>query len=218
MIRVAPQPQPAHFVADVETPGKRFLAKVSRPSAKEWRAHAYWTKVIPDMYAAYGGICHFSCHWIPRDTGSITIEHFKPKSKFPKLAYEWANFRLMCGTLNGRKKDFEDVLDPFAIDDDMFTIHFPSLLVKPTAGLTPAAAQKVRATIDRLRLNDDGTCLHGREHYVRAYCESDISFEFLKRKAPFVARELEKQDLVTRIKTVMPYAVPPKPQKPRGRR
>ena len=221
MIHVTAQAEPARFENDVRKPGLEYLKTKKRkaPTGKEWRSHAYWTKIIPDLYAAYGGICQFSCHWIPRDTGSINVEHFNPKSKFPKLAYEWTNYRLMCGTLNGRKKDYQDVLDPFTINDDMFIIDFPSLLVKPGGGLKAADKTKVNKTIARLRLNDAGTCLHAREHWIRSYCENNITFAYLKGKAPFLARELERQSLVDRIKTIMPYGpvtppLPPPKNKP----
>lgn len=215
MIRVTAQKEPARFDTDVRQPGLKYLRKKrTKPTTKEWRSRAYWTEVIPEMYDAYGGICHFSCHWIPRDTGSVTIEHFQPKSKFPKLAYEWDNFRLMCGTLNGRKKDYQDVLDPFKVGDAMFMIDFPSLLVKPSAGLKSADATKVNKTIARLRLNDNGTCLHAREHWVRSYCEGNITFAFLKSHAPFLARELERQSLVDDIKKLMPYGTAPPPTAP----
>lgn len=206
MIRVAAQPEPSDFADKVRRPGEVFLVATPQPSTAEWKSHSYWTRSIPDLYKAYRGICNFSCHWIPPDTGSKTIEHFKPKSKHPKLAYEWSNFRLMCGTLNGRKKDFEDVLDPFVINDDAFIIQFPSLLVKSYPGLPPTDEKSAEDTIKRLRLNDAGTCLQARHDWLRPYCEGEVNFDFLQRHAPFLARELKRQKLKTVIKTMMSYA------------
>lgn len=36
---------------------------------------------------------------------SASVEHFRPKSLFPSLAYDWANYFLGCGGCNGAKSD-----------------------------------------------------------------------------------------------------------------
>ncbi len=38
-------------------------------------------------------------------TRSGQVEHFKPKSLFPSLAYDWSNYFLGCGGCNGAKSD-----------------------------------------------------------------------------------------------------------------
>jgi len=169
MMHVNPVPAPAHFARLVGDPGRAYLRITPHPTTAQWRNHDYWSEVKWDLYDAYGGICNFTCHWIPRDTGSITVEHYKPKSRYPNKAYVWSNFRLMCGTLNGRKRDYEDVLDPLRVADGTFIITFPSLLVKPAPNLTRYTARRVLATIARLQLNDEGTCIKARERYVKQY-------------------------------------------------
>jgi hypothetical protein len=136
------------------------------------------------------------------DTGSNTVEHFLPKDKYPKQAYEWDNYRLVSGMLNGRKRTREDVLDPFQVQNGWFVIDFPSLLVKPAPELAPGIAQSVQITVEILGLNDAGTCLQGREAYVRAYCSGEIDFPYLTKKAPFIALELQRQGLVQSIKSM----------------
>jgi hypothetical protein len=95
--------------------GKHFLVQNPHPTGRQWRGHEYWTRIIPDLYDAYGGICAYSCHWTPYDTSWKTVEHFKPKSKYPEEAYCWANYRFVCGLLNGCKEDHEDILEPFTL-------------------------------------------------------------------------------------------------------
>ena len=203
MIRVVPQPEPPVFSARVRRPGRRFLRRTPNPTSKQFATHAYWREVLVLLHEAYRGICAYSCHWIPYDTGSDTVEHFLCKKNHPDRAYEWTNYRLVCGTLNGRKGDFDDVLDPFVVENGDFVLQFPSLLVVPSPDLPFADQKKVQRTIDRLRLNDEGTCLKSRIKWVYDYCDDHISFEHLRFHAPFIVLELERQNLTMKIKSVM---------------
>lgn len=125
MIHVDENAEPPEFNDRVRRKGRRFLRDYPRPTSKQWRSHSYWREVGPQLHDQYDGICAYSCHWIPYDTGADTVEHFRPKDIYPKQAYEWRNYRLVCATLNGRKGVHEDVLDPFEIQDGWFVIDFP---------------------------------------------------------------------------------------------
>ena len=113
MILVREQSEPSNFAEKVRRRGQDFLAKNPRPSAKQLADQPYWRDAAKQLYDAYDGICAYTCHWIAFDTGSRTVEHFVPKVVAPDLAYEWSNFRLVCGRLNSRKGRHQDVLDPF---------------------------------------------------------------------------------------------------------
>ena len=203
MIRVQQQPEPPEFDRLVRQPGLGFLQGNMHPTNSQWKSHSYWRNIITQLRDCYEQICAYCCHWIPPDTGSNTVEHFLSKDKYPKQAYEWNNYRLVSGTLNGQKGIREDILDPFRIQNGWFVIDFPSLLVKPAQELEPVLYQSVQITIDALRLNDEGTCLQGRWAYIRDYCLSEIHFYHLSKKAPFIALELQRQGLVQKIKAIM---------------
>src|ERR1700689_4415537 len=131
MIRVNQAPEPGNFDDRVRQRGLRYLGNPARrPTVKQWSSHSYWREVGNELHNAYAGICAYSCHWIPYDTGADTVEHFRPKDTYPTEAYEWSNYRLVCATLNGRKGTFEDVLDPFVIQNGWFVIDFPSMLIQ----------------------------------------------------------------------------------------
>jgi len=202
MIHIDQREEPANFNEGVRRRGQHFLRDNPQPTSRQWRSHRYWHQVASELHNAYGGICAYSCHWIPYDTGADTVEHFRPKDIYPAEAYEWSNYRLVCGTLNGRKGAHEDVLDPFLIQDGWFVINFPSMLVRPHSNLEPANRQSVQATIDRLGLNDEGTCLKSRVRWLMDYCSDDISFDYLRRNAPFIVAELERQYLAATIREV----------------
>jgi hypothetical protein len=202
MIHIGPKEEPEKFSSRVRAKGERFLRGNPSPTSKQWRAHRYWLEVSSDLHEAYSGICAYSCHWIPYDTGADTVEHFRPKDVYPSEAYEWNNYRLVCATLNGRKGTHEDVLDPFLIEDGWFVLDFPSMLVKPRASLASAERKRVQATIARLGLNDEGTCLKSRVKWLRDYCLNGITLDYLRRHAPFIVAELERQSLVATIRDV----------------
>lgn len=196
MIPVKMQPEPSDFFNKVQEPGERFLTRVPEPRGRDWRDHDYWTTIIPDLYEAYNGICAYTCHWIPLDTGSISVDHFKPKGKYPQDAYRWANYRLACGALNGRKGEHEDVLDPFTLQNGWFAMDFPSLLVKPGEHLLEDESVCVHKTIKRLKLNGE-TCVRGRQAWLLRYLRGG-KFEALAKDAPFIASELKRQKLAAK--------------------
>lgn len=205
MIHVDMQPEPPDFDEVVRQPGLAFLVDRPTPSDKEFNSHAYWRRVLRHLRDAYRGICAYSCHWVPYDTGADTVEHFHPKALHPAKAYEWVNYRFVCSRLNGRKGVYEDVLDPFLIETGWFVIDFPSLLVKPATRLEELLQSRIRTTCERLGLNDEATCLKQRYHYVRDYCVQGLPFALLQRDAPFLASEISRQGYIHTLNQVMVF-------------
>lgn len=201
MIPVTPQSEPPNFDRDVRTPGHQFLMRVPHPTSKQFKRFNYWTAVSDQLYRAYHQICAYSAVFIPPLTGSDTVEHFTPRSLQPSLAYEWSNYRLVCSRLNGKKGDNTDVLDPFRVGNDWFILDFPSLTVKANPTIGPWEQTQVNQTISRLGLNDE-ECIEARFHWLDCFCDSN-DFHFLTEHSPFVAHELERQDLVPIIAQMM---------------
>jgi hypothetical protein len=206
MIPVIPQPEPPNFDEVVRQKGLRFLRKftTTKPTTSQWKEHAYWNKLQVEFYNAYRGICAYSAHWVPR-SDNPNIDHYIPKFARPDLAYEWSNYRLACPFINGCKADFQDVLDPFTIQENWFTLDFPTLLVKPDSTLDEQKFAEIEYTIRRLKLNDD-KFLDVRSNWLQGYCTGEASFNCLKRNAPFIASELERQGLIEEIKVIMKYS------------
>lgn len=204
MMPLAAAPEPVGFDALVRIPGQDFLSRIPRPSSRDWRTHNYWVRAAADLREAYRSICAYSCHWIPFVDGQ-SVDHFEPKATRPFLAYEWTNYRFVFGVLNGCKGAHTDVIDPFDVQPGWFVIRFPSLLVVPGDDVSAEVAVRVRATCERLRLNDENRCLRDREDYIREYCSGRVTFGYLEHKAPFLASELRRQALVDDIKMMMKY-------------
>lgn len=187
MIHVEPQPEPADFDARVRQKGQEDVQ-----GTDELRPH--WRHCIPQLWQAYRGICAYSCLHIPRGTGAMSVDHLLPKSKQRALAYEWNNYRLACSRMNARKNAFEDVLDPFEVQDGWFALDLSTLQVTPGAGLPALVQQRVQDTIDRLDLNDD-EFITARTAYYDSYRDGDLTFRHLRKHFPFLAMELIRQGL-----------------------
>jgi 5-methylcytosine-specific restriction endonuclease McrA len=195
MIPVQPQPEPPVFNELVRVPGKQFLAEVPTPTTKQWEGKEYWRRALPDMRKAYKSICTYCAHWIPHSTGNHSIDHFVPRFREPNLAYEWSNFRYVAARFNSRKGT-RAILDPFNLLPNWFIIDFTSLFVKPNPDLLLSQKEAVLETIKHLKLNEDDDLVAEREAWIQNYRDGHISFSFLKKQAPFIAYELERQGLL----------------------
>lgn len=199
MIPVDPQPEPPSFDAKVRAPGRGFLRRIPSPTSKQFRGNRanYWKNCLPELRKAYSQICAYSSCWVYMEG---TVDHFWPISKRPDRAYEWDNYRLAFSKLNSYKGSSTDVLDPFHIRDGWFVLDFDNMLVEPSIGLPAHVLKPVQKTISVLRLNDD-YLLQLRFTIVREYATRDISFDFLARRYPFIAKELRRQGLKERIRS-----------------
>jgi len=59
-----------------------------------------WQKLRKAVFRKYGKVC-MKCG----STGEIHVDHIKPKSKYPDLAYEFSNMQLLCKDCNYEKSN-----------------------------------------------------------------------------------------------------------------
>lgn len=192
VIPITPQPEPSDFGSKVRRRGEDFLQVDPHPV--NWKNREYWRDCIPELRTAYGAVCAYCAHWIPKDTGTSTVDHFIPKSEAPDQAYEWANFRLASLRMNARKGTSRDVLDPFDLEADTFILEFPSLMIKPNPNLPLRLTGQVKASISRLKLNET-VCLDSRLGWLKEYYDGELGIGWLRRRAPFIAYEIQRQGL-----------------------
>jgi uncharacterized protein (TIGR02646 family) len=74
--------------------GKAIFPAVWRSDKRVKKTFDAWSK----------GKCAY-CESLINANRSQQVEHFKPKSLFPSLAYDWANYFLACNGCNGAKLD-----------------------------------------------------------------------------------------------------------------
>jgi hypothetical protein len=193
MIPVILKPEPTNFDSDIRRPGRAFLVRNPAPTSKQYQANAFWKKSAKDLYAAYSGICAYSCFYMPSPPG--TTDHFLPKSSHPNEAYEWSNYRLSQYKLNQYKGDNTDVIDPFVVQPGWFILDFPSCLVRPGKNLPVAVHSQIESTITRLKLNDDDSLVQERCNIMVDFSQGNVALSFLERRYPFLAIEIQRQGL-----------------------
>lgn len=199
MIHVDPQPEPPGFDATVRKKGLASLARkgvsLYRPLPPKTTVEPHWRACLDDLYRSYRGQCAYLGVFFERVTGGGTVDHFVAKSAKPSLAYEWSNYRLACSIMNSRKRDYENVLDPFEIENGWFQLELVTGYVFPDRKLPAAMERKVQNTIDRLNLNDSGIREMRTRHY-QGIIDGEYTVAFLKKYSPFVWNEANRQGIL----------------------
>jgi len=197
VIGVALQPEPNNFDSDVRVPGNRLLQRHQNITGRKIKS--YWKNISHDLHAAYQGICSYSCMYI-MPPGSV--DHFLPKTQYPDLSYEWSNYRLASQRVNQHKSDSTDVIDPFNVQPGWFVLDFPSCLVRPSEGLPDLITEQIENTISALKLNDDDTLVQERCDIMLMYAEGIVEIGFLSRRYPFLALEIERQNIQETVSNI----------------
>lgn len=77
--------------------------------------------------------CAF-CECKPGEGGNIEVEHFKPKSIYPLLTFEWTNFLPCCRKCNLSKSNHDTgmspIINPYDTDPDLF-LYYEDIRIKP---------------------------------------------------------------------------------------
>jgi len=199
MIQVSLEEEPITFDASVRQKGLTYLRRkgisLNGPLPPNTKIEPYWRSCLGDLYHIYNGICAYLAIFFERVTGGGSVDHFIAKSKRVDLAYEWCNYRLACSTMNSRKRDFEDVLDPFEIKDGWFHLELVSGHIYPNPELPDEKRAQVADTITRLGL-DDPEIREMRARRYQEYCEGHCDEEFLKKYSPIIWCEAQRQNLL----------------------
>ncbi len=198
-MHVAPQPEPAGFDAAVRRPGRRWLQRqaipLNAPPPEGVAFPPHWRRCLDDLHRSYRGVCAYLCIFFERVGGGVSVDHFVAKSRDAGLAYEWGNYRLACSTMNSRKRDFDEVLDPFEVVDGWFHLELVTGRLYPDPTLPAAWRLAVSDTIARLGL-DDPACRELRARRYQEYLEFGLPADYLRRQSPLVWSEAARQGLL----------------------
>ncbi len=89
-----------------------------------------------------------------------TIEHFKPKTRFPLQAYQWENLFLCCGLCQEKGDDYDERLlkpdEDYYNFDRYFDIDWANGELIPNRGASEEDRERAKITIRLYRLNSNG--------------------------------------------------------------
>jgi uncharacterized protein (TIGR02646 family) len=199
MIHVDAKPEPASFDVEVRQKGLAWLLKkgiaMDQPLPANTTIVPYWRHCLDDMHTTYDGCCAYLAIFFERVTGGGSVDHFVAKSQRADLAYEWSNYRLACSRMNSRKREYDDVLDPFEVETGWFHLELVSGRIFPNPNLQPAQKDAVQTTIDRLGLDDPGN-REVRARHFQNWFEKGYPVDYLRSYSPFVWYEATRQGLL----------------------
>ncbi len=135
-----------------------FQQRGSNPSQ-----HNYWTVFAADLRECFDDKCGY-CEQRFEPVGELqsSVDHFRPRSRFPRLVYNWDNWVSSCQRCNFAKADqWPDTgyVDPYAVDllerpEEHFDYVPLTGEIVPKSGLTHNARHKAQSTIDDIGLNE----------------------------------------------------------------
>jgi hypothetical protein len=196
MTHIVKQQEPETFNEKVRIPGRNFLKTYPFPNSRQLQEHNYWKNIKDDLSQLYKHICAYTGEWVYKESASV--DHFMPKSKYPQLAYEWDNYRLTTKEMNNIKGDKVDLIDPFDVQIGWFVLVLPGCDIKPCETLNEIDRNKINYTINVLKLNSDKRS-ENRSIIIQDYINNGCPFDSLKKRYPYIACELERRDLQTKV-------------------
>ena len=150
----------------------------------------YWRDALEYLLDSHGRCCAFLALYLEHATGNPSVDHMLPKSKRWDQVYEWTNYRLCAATVNARKNDMTGIIDPVDCRPGWFALELVGFQVTPGDTAPHLHSAEINATLEIINAPE---CCRAREEYVTSYEQTQISFDYLNRRAPFVARELRRQ-------------------------
>lgn len=188
MIRFEPVPAPSGFI-EIRADGETW--RQASPDAK--RPKDLWSPFKAHLADGFRNLCGYSAMYEPVGT----VDHFVSFHEAPDRAYDWANYRFASAWINSSKSNLRssDVLDPFEVDDAWFEILLPSLQMVVTDAVPATHRTRAETMLTRLHLGHDERVLRQRREWYRMYQAGELTLDGLKKKAPLIARAIEKQQV-----------------------
>ncbi len=176
--------EPEEFEQQVRQKGDFWLANNADRLPKD-----FWSSSKPKLAEAFQFRCAYTAMRIP--SGSGTVDHYLSKRNYPKLAYEWSNYRYAMRLVNGCKGNYDDrILDPFEVENDWFMLQLPDLELGLTDKVPVEMRSKAEFTLDQLQLRRSPWIIAERAYYYDAYCDGNITIAQLEKDAPLIAQAI----------------------------
>lgn len=128
---------------------------------KQWRGERVNQRLLPLLSDMTEGHCAY-CDWFPMNTGTDpTIDHFKPKARFPTQAYCWENLYLCCRHCQEKEDErFTETLlrpdEPGYRFDRFFIYNHQDGTIAANPAASSIDRERASLSIDILKLNSRG--------------------------------------------------------------
>ena len=139
--------------------GETWQRKHEQGEDFKWYQHKNnsYDELVNDLSAMTQHHCSFCDAYPMGGLISNTIEHFRPKSQFPLLAYQWENLFICCGNCQKKGAQFDEILlKPDEITyafDDYFNIEWDTGKLIANRMATPENKDRANLTIELYQLN-----------------------------------------------------------------
>jgi uncharacterized protein (TIGR02646 family) len=165
MMRLSRPDAPSMLRDHAEEWTRSWIERRARSAGAEFRwpvleGKSVHPRLLRDLLEMSAHHCAY-CDTFELGEGSReTIDHFRPKGRFPRLAFAWENLFPACDRCQQAKGErFDDrLLKPDAPDygfDRFFIFNFRSGEIETNPAAPPADQDRARFTIDALGLNRD---------------------------------------------------------------
>lgn len=129
-------------------------------------------KLLPTLKAQVQCHCSFCDAFPVSPPSNPTVEHFRPKTLFPREAYKWENLYYCCDHCQGKGEDFDEaLLRPDGEDytfERFFRWDFTTGMLEVNEQASPDDQNRAKTTITMYRLNEGHPSLRRRELRRRA--------------------------------------------------
>lgn len=147
----------------LETNSQKWGEEYERTRSDNWKSYKVKPvnrHLLPLLREMTNNHCSF-CDDYPLETSGETIEHFRPKSTFPLLAYQWSNLFYCCNSCQNKKGDRfrEELLKP---DEEAYAFEtyfiYDSITgeIKPNPACSTQNKERAEITIALYGLNKFG--------------------------------------------------------------
>lgn len=140
--------------------GKEFKNNLILNSRYSFHWHSSYEEIIGALFLITDNHCSF-CDIQPLKQSGATIEHFRPKKKFPLLAYAWINLFYCCANCQKKRDAFDKKCKPLKPDQLNYSFNYyfrieetiEEVFIRPNLGRSSAEQKRAEETIKLYGLN-----------------------------------------------------------------
>ncbi len=161
MFKLTRSPQPDCLAENQESWTQDFVAARKGDSGHRfsWRSESCYKQTREVLCSDTGRRCAY-CDGPIGTESRETIDHFRPKGRFPTLAYAWDNLFAACDVCQINKGEkFDQALlktdEPGYGYSDYFLTNYRTGALEPAPDKSEEAQNRARVTIQMLGLNSE---------------------------------------------------------------